>query len=74
MGPTMLVGICVFGAVLQPTSRRTTSSRATVFAQLDHELFMAQNSPQAVTQLLIEWSNGNQTALDQLLQLVERDA
>jgi RNA polymerase sigma factor (TIGR02999 family) len=34
---------------------------------------MAIASPQAVTQLLIDWSNGNLAALDQLLPLVERE-
>ena len=34
---------------------------------------MAKTSSHEVTQLLIDWSNGNQAALDRLMPLVDRD-
>src|SRR5438128_3316011 len=34
---------------------------------------MAGTSPQEVTRLLLDWSNGNQAALDRLMPLVDRE-
>jgi len=34
---------------------------------------MAGTSPQEVTRLLLDWSNGNQAALDKLMPLVDRE-
>jgi RNA polymerase sigma factor (TIGR02999 family) len=34
---------------------------------------MSTTSPHHVTQLLLDWSNGNQSALDELLPLVDRE-
>ena len=34
---------------------------------------MTNTSPQAVTQLLLDWSNGKQAALDELMPLVDRE-
>src|SRR5205809_3805286 len=34
---------------------------------------MATTSPHEVTQLLVDWSNGNQAALDHLMPLVDRE-
>ena len=34
---------------------------------------MAGTSPQEVTRLLLDWSNGNQAALDRLIPLVDRE-
>jgi RNA polymerase sigma factor (TIGR02999 family) len=34
---------------------------------------MATTSPHKVTELLLDWSNGNQAALDRLMPLVDRE-
>ena len=34
---------------------------------------MTRPPPHEVTQLLVDWSNGNQTALDRLMPLVDRE-
>src|SRR6266516_278450 len=48
------------------TVRPRTAARRTSFA-------MAKTSSHEVTELLIDWSNGNQAALDRLMPLVDRE-